>query len=42
MKIDTDFQTILRFSLSSLNGCNVDIANGKELQSAALWWVQVA
>jgi hypothetical protein len=29
MKIGTDIQAILRFCLGNLNGCNVDITNGR-------------
>jgi hypothetical protein len=35
-------QATLRFCLSNLNGCNVCIADGKKLRSAALKLVQVA
>jgi hypothetical protein len=40
MNIDTGFQAILRFFLRNLNNCIVDIADGKELRSASLRWVQ--
>jgi hypothetical protein len=42
MKTGTGVQAILRFCLSNLNGCNVNITAGKELWSAALRWGQVA
>jgi hypothetical protein len=31
MKIGTDVQAILRFSLTNLRGCNVDITDGTDL-----------
>jgi hypothetical protein len=31
MKICPGVQAVLRFCLSSLNGCNVDITNGRDL-----------
>jgi hypothetical protein len=31
MKLGTSFQTILKFCLSNLNGCNVGITDGRYL-----------
>jgi hypothetical protein len=42
MKIGTGVQAMLWFCLRNLRGCNVGIAGGKELRSAALRWAQVA
>jgi hypothetical protein len=36
MTIGTAIQAILSFCLSNLNGCNVAITDGKQLQSAPL------
>jgi hypothetical protein len=33
MKICAGFQTVLRFGLNSLRGCNVGITNGGDLRS---------
>jgi hypothetical protein len=42
MKIRIDIQAILRFGLSNLNSCKVDITDGRDLCGAPLRWGQVA
>jgi hypothetical protein len=41
MKIGTGVHAGLRFYLSNLNGYDVDIVNGKDLQSVLLKWALV-
>jgi hypothetical protein len=38
MKVGTGIQAILRFYLSNLNCCNVDVTDGRGLQIALLGW----
>jgi hypothetical protein len=41
MKMDTGVQAILRFRLRNLRGCDVGIADGRDLWNAPLRWAQV-
>jgi hypothetical protein len=41
MMTGTGFQAILRFCLSSSNGCNIGITVGSYLLSVLLRWAQV-